>query len=113
MKIPIPRGTLLNTATVAVGSAIGMLIGKNLDDRYKAIAIGGLGLVTLGIGLKLFLQSRNVIIVAISIALGGMLGLALGIDVGIAAFAEWAREVFGGSKTDPFTEGLIAAFILF
>src|SRR5687768_17078694 len=100
MRVPIPRGTLLNTATVALGAGLGLLIREQLDVRYQDIAIGGLGLVTLGMGLKLFLQSRNVIIVALSIALGGMLGMALGIDDGIASFAEWVRGVFGGSKDD-------------
>ena len=113
MTIPVPRGTLLNTATVAAGSLIGLAIGSGLDDRYKQIAIGGLGLVNIGLGVKMFLQSRNVVIVAMSIALGGMLGLALGIHGGIENFADWAKSTLGATGQDHFTTGLVAASVLF
>lgn len=113
VSLPVPRGTFLNTATVAAGSLIGLAIGANLHVAYKEIAMGGIALVTLGMGMKMFLQSRNVVIVAMSVALGGMLGLALGIQAGIESFAEWAKGAFGGGGQDTFTTGLVAASVLF
>lgn len=105
------RGTLLNTATVAVGALLGLAIGSKLPQGYLSIALAGLGLVTVCIGIKLFFESRNVLIVAISVAVGGVVGTALGLHVGLERFAEWARAIVGGGTT--FNEGLITTSVLF
>lgn len=106
------RGTLLNTVTVAWGALIGLGVGKIIPHEYQVIALSGLGLVTAGIGVKMFLQSKNVIVVVAAIALGGVIGLALGIQHGLDAFAEWARLTLGGSPGS-FNEGLITTSVLF
>lgn len=105
------KGTLLNTATVAIGSTIGALAGNQIPDSYKGLVLSGLGLVTIGLGIKLFLQSKNVLIVAAAISLGGMLGMAIGIQGGIESFADWTKEAFGGEGR--FAEGLVTASVLF
>lgn len=105
------KGTLLNTATVTAGSIIGLLIGKLLPKEAQDIALSGLGLVTIGIGIKMFLGSKNALIVAGSIAIGGILGLLLHIQYGLDHLAEWVKASVGGGGT--FSEGLVAACVLF
>ncbi len=105
------RGTLLNTLTVVVGSLIGWRVGEGIPGNLQQVALTGIGLVTLGLGLQMFLKTRNVLIVAATVALGGVLGAWIGIDVGLANFAEWARRTLGGHGT--FNEGLITASVLF
>lgn len=105
------RGTLLNTATVAVGATTGALLGDQIPDSYKGLVLSGLGLVTMGLGIKLFLQSKNVLIVAASIAIGGVIGMAIGIQGGIESFAEWAKTTLGGEGR--FAEGIVTASVLF
>ena len=104
---------MLNTATVAVGGLIGTGIGQNLPEAYKNIALSGLGLITVGLGLKMFLESRHILIVAGAIAFGGMIGLLFGIQNGITAFAEWSKHVFGGEHAGRFTEAVVTTSILF
>lgn len=106
------KGTLINAGAVAAGASFGLLIGKALPPALEPIALSGLGLVTIGIGLKMFFQSKNVLIVAASIAIGGVIGAALGIDPGIAHFAEWARRLFGG-EAGRFNEGLMTTSVLY
>ena len=110
-KVTIPKGTLLNTATVAIGATIGVLFGKGLAVSYHDLALAALGLVTVGIGIKMFLQAKNILIVAAALVMGGMLGLALGIQVGIDSFAEWAKHSLGGSGR--FTEAIVTSSVLF
>lgn len=105
------RGTLLNTATVAAGASIGLLAGAGVPENYQTIAMSGIGLVVVGIGIKLFLESKNVLYVAGAIAFGGILGTGLGIDAGLQSMTEWLRhQVNGGAH---FNEGLIGASLLF
>ncbi len=106
------RGTLLNTATVAAGAAIGLLVNKHLDRAFQDVALSGLGLVTCGIGLKLFLKSHNVLVAAVAVAVGGVIGLAIGIHAGINALSEWSRVHLGGAP-GTFNQGLITSFVLF
>ncbi|MDX2064582.1 MAG: DUF554 domain-containing protein [Fimbriimonadaceae bacterium] len=105
------RGTLLNTATVAAGAGLGMALGNTIPGAMKEIILAGLGMVTFGLGLKLFLTSNRVMIVAGAIALGGALGVLLGIAAGFDLVAEQLRARLGGGAT--FSEGLISATILF
>ena len=105
------KGTYLNTATVAVGSLIGWKIGEALPPAAQSIALSGLGLVTVGIGIKMLLGSKNILIVAASVALGGIIGMLLGIQIGIEHLAEWVRHSVGGTGT--FSEGFVTACVLF
>jgi uncharacterized membrane protein YqgA involved in biofilm formation len=106
------KGTLLNTATVAVGAGLGLLVGKFIPGAYKDVALAGLGLVVVGFGIKMFLKSHNALVPAISVALGGILGLAIGIHAGIEHLSEWTRTITGG-EAGKFNEGLITSFVLF
>lgn len=106
------RGTILNTATVAVGATAGLLVGRAVPSAYQEVALHGLGLVTIGIGIKMFLASKNPLIPAIAVALGGVLGHALGIHSGIEALAESSRSYFGGDSSR-FASGMITSFVLF
>lgn len=109
----IPRGSLLNAATVFVGGLIGWLLSRQIDPSYQQIAMNGLGIVTVGIGMKMLLGSKNIIAVAAAIALGGMLGLALGIQAGIGAFAEWVKHQLGLTHDAQFVNTVIGTSVLF
>lgn len=113
MAVPIPKGTLLNTATVAVGGLIGALIGKALPLELKGLVVAGLGIVTLGIGFKLLLGAKNILIVAAAIALGAIAGFLLGINNGFESFAAWAQGAFGAQGESTFVEVVIGASILY
>src|SRR5205809_394952 len=99
------KGTLLNTATVAAGAALGLLVGSHVPQSYNDVALHGLGLVTCGFGIRMFLKSHNALVPAISVAIGGIIGLALGIHAGIEQLSEWARTHMGG-EAGRFNEGL-------
>jgi uncharacterized membrane protein YqgA involved in biofilm formation len=110
MQLPI-RGTLLNTATVAIGAVAGMGIGHGLPTELQQVSLNGLGLVTCLLGVKMFFQSKNVVIVIAAMALGGIFGDLLHIAPGLESIAEQVRIRFGGGGT--FNEGLITSSVLF
>lgn len=109
-RLPI-RGTLLNSAAVAVGALLGLWVGSALPQDLLNIALAGLGFVTICIGVKLFLGGTNVLTVALAVGVGGIVGQTLGISAGLDAFATWARASVGGGPT--FNEALITTSVLF
>ena len=105
------KGTLLNTGTILGGSLLGLLIGRAVPAAAQDIALSGLGLVSFGLGIKMFLGSKNLLVVAGAIAIGGILGLLLGLQAGLNSLADWVKVSVGGGGT--FSEGLVAACVLF
>lgn len=111
--MPMPfRGALLNTLTVLLGSLLGLGVGTWLPASLQSVAMSGIGLVTVGIGIKMFLETKNVLVIAAAIALGGVIGKSIGIDVGLETMSEAVRTRFGGAD-HAFNEGLVGAVILF
>ena len=98
---------------MAVGASLGFLVGKAIPDSYQTVALHGLGLVTCCIGVKMFLQGRNPLVSALSIALGGIVGLALGLSHDIDMLAEWSKTALGQHGQDQFAHGLVTSFVLF
>ena len=107
------RGTLLNTATVAAGAAVGLAVGRAIPTAFQDVALNGLGLVTVGLAVRMVLKGKNPLIAAVAIAVGGVLGLALGIHAGIEAVADWSRQRLGGGETGRFAQGVVTSFVLF
>jgi uncharacterized membrane protein YqgA involved in biofilm formation len=67
-------GTLINVVTVLLGGALGMLFGARLPERVRQTVIAGLGLFTAAIGIQMFMQTENPIIVLSGLLIGGLLG---------------------------------------
>jgi uncharacterized membrane protein YqgA involved in biofilm formation len=105
------RGTYLNTATVAVGAAVGLGAGAYVPLGYKTVALEGIGLVTSLIGVRMFFQTKNAVISVAAIVLGGIIGTMIGIPGLLDAFAEWCRHELGAGGR--FNEGLITSAVLF
>ena len=91
-------GTLLNVFTVALGSAIGLLIGGRLPERIQSSVVTGLGLVTLVVGIDNALQTGNIILPLLSIGSGVIVGELLDLDGKLQAFGGWLQRRFGGAE---------------
>lgn len=76
-------GTLLNAATVIVGTLLGLLVGNRLPERVQDTLFGAIGLVTLLIGISGALTTRNPLIILGSMLLGGLVGELLHIEDGL------------------------------
>jgi uncharacterized membrane protein YqgA involved in biofilm formation len=109
-------GTLLNIATVLIGGTLGLLFGARLPERIRQTVVAGLGLFTAAIGLSLFLDSQNVIIVLVSLLVGCVLGEWWQIEDGLARMGAWLQTRFaakaeGGSTR--FVRGFLTASLVF
>ena len=91
-------GTLLNIITVAIGSALGLLIGNRLPERIQQSVITAIGLVTVFVGISNAEKTGNIIIPLISLIFGVIVGELLRIDLALERFGGWlAARVPGKS----------------
>jgi uncharacterized membrane protein YqgA involved in biofilm formation len=77
------------------GTGIGLSARGHLPEQYHEIALAAVGLGTVGLGLKMFISSRNALIPIGALIFGGLLGHLLGIQAGIEALGSWAKTTFG------------------
>jgi uncharacterized protein len=87
-------GTILNIITVLIGGAFGIFFGNRLPERIHQTIVSGLGLFTAAIGIQMFLQSGNPIIVLGSLLVGGLLGEWWQIETGLQDIGAWLEKRF-------------------
>lgn len=109
-------GTLLNIAAVLIGGLIGLLFGARIPDKLKETVIAGMGLFTAAIGLQMFLDTENALIVLGALLIGTLLGEWWRIEDGLHRLGEFlerrfSREENEGSNT--FVRGFLTASLLF
>jgi uncharacterized membrane protein YqgA involved in biofilm formation len=108
-------GTLINIATVLVGGFFGLLFGSRVPERIKQTITAGLGLFTSAIGLKMFLETQNAIIVLGSLLVGGLLGEWWKIEDGLQSLGGWLERKFNRNEGEAkkFVRGFLTASLLF
>lgn len=105
-------GTLVNTATIVIGSAVGALARRGLGKRYQEILYAAMGLAAVGIGVNAIVTSMSqsiypVLFIA-SLAIGGVLGTAIDID------GRFSRFVSKRSRDgEGLAQGLSTAIMIF
>lgn len=111
-------GTYLNVATVTAGSLVGRAIGDRLPARVRETVMHGVALVTVALGVQMFLKTHNPLVLLGSLVIGGALGEWLGIEQGLERLggllrARLARPGVEAREDDRFVEGFVTASILF
>lgn len=112
-------GYIVNTATVLLGSGIGLLIGPRLPDSFKKIILSALGLSTILIGVQMALGTKSLILVVGSLIAGGIIGQLIGIEEWLERMGEKLRQRFEPIKANPeqaagvFVLGFVTASLLF
>jgi uncharacterized protein len=112
-------GTLVNVATVLVGTLLGLLVANRLSDRTNRTLLQVLSLVTASIGVGMASELGKVkagsvpgiILALVSLAVGAVIGEALKLEERLEALGDWMknRVKAGGS----FTQGFVSASLLF
>ncbi len=113
-------GTIVNTLAVIAGSFVGILIrglssGKKAGGRIAElpdVIMKGVGLCVLLIGITGAIKTENIMVVIISIVLGGVIGTLLALEKGITGLGELIEKKTGG-KFGNITQGFVSASLLF
>jgi uncharacterized membrane protein YqgA involved in biofilm formation len=124
MHLPQSRvvtGTLINVATVLVGTVAGSFLGDRLPARIRETVMHSLGLVTLVVGLgeafELFRaplseHRASVVVILGAILLGGIIGELLRIEGALNRAGEALKRRFGRGQAR-FVEGFVVASLVF
>lgn len=109
-------GTFLNIATVLLGGIIGLIFGARIPEKLKATIIAGLGLFTLAMGMQMFLNTENPLIVLGALLIGTLLGEWMRIEDGLQSLGKFLEQRFsreGDDSSNRFVRGFLTASLLF
>jgi len=115
-------GTLLNVATVLIGTLIGLALGTRMPQRMQASLTTGLGLFTVLIGLSMGLriftdpaaQAGDDLAVLGAVLLGVVIGELLRLHDGLEWLGGWfQRRLARGDRPSRVAEGFVTASLVF
>jgi uncharacterized membrane protein YqgA involved in biofilm formation len=109
-------GTFLNIATVLIGGALGLIFGARIPDQLKATVISGMGLFVMAMGLQMFLNTENPLIVLSSLLIGTLLGEWWKIEDSLQNLGNFLEQRFsqeGEDGSNTFVRGFLTASLLF
>jgi uncharacterized membrane protein YqgA involved in biofilm formation len=121
----IGLGTVINLFAIIGGSTIGVAIGHRLKGESQRSITDVLGLITIlgAVGALLPLWSHSfksalpqgapLLVILLTMLLGGLIGTALKIEGRLDRFGEYLRGKFRASAESPFVEGFVSASLLF
>lgn len=92
---------------------IGILLRNGLSEAYSNIIMQGIGLAVVVIGIISSLETRNMVLVIISLVLGGLIGQALGIEKRLDALGMIAQKKLKGGEHSTVSQGFVSASLIF
>ena len=110
-------GTFINVAAILIGGTIGLLFGARIPEKFKNTVIAGMGIFTVALGLDMFLESKNQLIVLGALLIGALIGEWIGIEdwlqsLGQALEKRFSRETETGSSSR-FVRGFMVSSLLY
>ena len=104
--------TFVNMVAVIAGTIVGMFAKGGIPKKIEDTIMSGMGLAIILIGLQMAIKADNMIIVTISLAVGGLIGELCKLDDRLNGFGEWLK-----AKTkiedNYFVDGFVNASLIF
>jgi uncharacterized membrane protein YqgA involved in biofilm formation len=106
--------TLVNCATVIIGSLIGVILHRRINESFKRVVYVGAGMISLILGIKMGLVTTRIVFMALALILGGILGEWWNVEGGILRLGEFLKRRFAGRETGKdFAGGFLNASVIF
>lgn len=105
-------GTIVNGIAIAVGTLFGLIFTK-IPESTKTTVLQAMGLAVVLLGIKMGLQSNHILIVIISLAVGGVIGESLKLDDHLNALGAWIERKAGAKREGSVAKAFVTATLVF
>ncbi|MCT8977109.1 DUF554 domain-containing protein [Clostridium sp. CX1] len=105
-------GTIANFSAIIIGSIIGILFKNGIPEKISNTIMQGLGLCVIFIGVTGAIKGNNILLIIISIVVGGFIGELVDLDNMIQKLGDKIENKFKG-KGVKVSEGFVTASLLF
>lgn len=106
------KGTVVNAVAIVAGTAAGLLLRRGIQERYQQTVLSGVAMSVGLIGITMALKTQNILLVIVSMVLGGLLGELLDIDARLERLgAKLTRRL--GQQYGDIGQGFVTASLVF
>ena len=109
-------GSFLNALLIIIGALIGRLF-QNIPEKIKETALSIIGLAVAVLGIQMGFESKNFIIVIISLVVGAVIGEWLDLERLFNRFGQWIEYKLSRGKerksNGSIAEGFVTASLIF
>ena len=102
-------GAAVNATAIFFGSAVGLLFKKGIPERMQKTLTAALGLCVVFIGFKGAMDGGTLLIVSLSLVLGGLLGEWPDIDRRLNQFGAFLQKKISKNPESTFGEGFVSS----
>lgn len=108
-------GTLINTATVVTGGAVGYFVGHRIKEDIRLIVVQVIGLATLVMGVRNVMETHNLVFPLVGTVIGGIIGELLKVEDRLEGIGHRLKNRFarGADDENKFVKGFVTATLLF
>jgi uncharacterized protein len=107
-------GTIVNSLMIILGSLIGLFIKGKINEKLSSTIMNGLALCVIYIGISGALKGNNTIVMIISIAIGGLFGEIIDIDLKLENLGKRIEKRINNKKDNvSISEGFVTSTLLF
>jgi uncharacterized membrane protein YqgA involved in biofilm formation len=106
-------GVIVNSLAIIVGGLIGLLLKHGLSERLKVVVMQGIGLSVIVIGMSGALKTDNVLLLVMSLAIGGLVGSLLQIEYRLDLLGLKMEQKFKGKEEGSFAKGFVTASLVY
>ena len=107
-------GTLINSAAIAIGSLLGLLIRKGIKESLKKLIMQSIGLCVILIGIQGALKTEQMLLMILSMSIGGFIGNLIDLDNKLERLGSWAQhKLTRNQQDDQFARGFVTASMIF
>jgi uncharacterized membrane protein YqgA involved in biofilm formation len=100
-------------AAELIWALLGFTLRKGLPEAYSNVIMQGIGLSVVIIGIDSSFKSENMLLVIMSLVIGGIIGQAAKIEKRLDSLGEMAQACFGGNGSSTFSQGFVNASLIF
>lgn len=105
-------GTLVNTLAIAAGALLGRLL-SGIPESIRQTVMQGIALAVIVLGVKMSLDTNNILIMIVSIVLGSIIGELMGIDKNLNRLGQWLEKRMGGNRQGTIATGFVTATLVY
>lgn len=104
-------GVFVNITTVVIGGIIGLFLKQGLNEKVKKVVMQAIGLSTIVIGISSAILTESILLLIISLVIGGVIGALLKIEDNLDKLGMRIEERFSGEGG--FAKGFVFATLLY